>query len=209
MSKAYGFMIDTARCTGCKTCQLACKDYKDLSADVNYRRVYEYVGGQWDKKGEAGTETWEQNVFAYYTSIACNHCEDPACVKVCPTGAHAKQANGLVTIDREKCIACGQCALACPYGAPQLNEQIKKMTKCNACEERLSEGKQPICVEACPLRALEFGEMEELKKKYGDLAEAAPLPSASLTKPNLVIKPNRLSKPAGDEEGYLGNPKEV
>jgi DMSO reductase, iron-sulfur subunit len=209
MSKQNGFMIDTARCTGCKTCQLACKDYKDLDTTVNFRRVYEYAGGEWQKTGEASHEVWEQNIFAYYTSIACNHCEDPACVKVCPTGAHQKQNNGLVTIDQDKCIGCKQCAMACPYGAPQFNETLKKMTKCNACEERLAEGKQPICVEACPLRALEFGAMEDLRKKYGEIAEAAPLPSASQTRPNLVIQPNRLSRPVGDKDGVIANPKEV
>ncbi|MGL4667033.1 MAG: DMSO/selenate family reductase complex B subunit [Saezia sp.] len=205
MNKQYGFMIDATRCTGCKTCQLACKDYKDLDVGRNFRRVYEYAGGGW--KSENGS--WEQNVFAYYTSIACNHCEDPACVKVCPTGAHAKQENGLVTIDESKCIGCKQCAMACPYGAPQFNEANNKMTKCNACEERLSQGLKPICVEACPLRALDFAPIENLRKQYGDLAEVAPLPPAVMTKPNLVIKPNRLSRPAGDKEGFLGNPSEV
>lgn len=205
MNKENGFMIDMARCTGCKTCQLACKDYKDLTADVNFRRVYEYTGGEWEAKGD----TWEQNVFAYYTSISCNHCHDPACIKVCPTGAHAKRENGLVTIDQSLCIGCKQCAQACPYGAPQFNEQLKKMTKCNACEERLAEGKKPICVEACPLRAIEFGPIDELRQKYGELDQVAPLPASSQTHPNLVIKPNSKCKPVGDQEGMIANPSEV
>ena len=83
MTTQYGFFIDSSRCTGCKTCELACKDYKDLTPDVSFRRIYEYAGGDWQEDNGV----WHQNVFAYYLSIACNHCEDPACTKVCPRDA--------------------------------------------------------------------------------------------------------------------------
>lgn len=66
----YGFYIDSSKCTGCKTCQMSCKDNKDLGIDRNFRRVYEYVGGNWTEKDGA----FRQNVFAYYLSISCNHC---------------------------------------------------------------------------------------------------------------------------------------
>ncbi|HBW1218376.1 4Fe-4S dicluster domain-containing protein, partial [Klebsiella pneumoniae] len=123
MSTQYGFFIDSARCTGCKTCELACKDYKNLTPEVSFRRIYEYAGGDWQEDNGV----WQQNVFAYYLSIACNHCEDPACTKVCPSGA------------------------------PQYNADKGHMTKCDGCHERVAEGKKPICVESCPLRALDFG----------------------------------------------------
>lgn len=87
MTTQYGFFIDSSRCTGCKTCELACKDYKDLTPDVSFRRIYEYAGGDWQEDNGV----WHQNVFAYYLSIACNHCEDPACTKVCPSGAMHKR----------------------------------------------------------------------------------------------------------------------
>lgn len=77
MTTQYGFFIDSSRCTGCKTCELACKDYKDLTPDVSFRRIYEYAGGDWQEDNGV----WHQNVFAYYLSISCNHCEDPACIK--------------------------------------------------------------------------------------------------------------------------------
>lgn len=206
----YGFMIDVARCTGCKTCQLACKDYKDLTVDVNFRRVYEYTGGEWVCQGEPGQEVWNQDVFAYYTSIACNHCTDPACVSVCPTGAMAKHDDGFVLVDESLCIGCKSCAMACPYGAPQYNQQKGHMTKCDGCHDRVTqEGKKPVCVEACPLRALDFGPIEEMRAKYGELAAVAPLPAAHYTHPNLVVKPGRTTRPAGDTSGILGNPKEV
>ncbi|MGT4214724.1 4Fe-4S dicluster domain-containing protein [Klebsiella pneumoniae] len=90
MSTQYGFFIDSARCTGCKTCELACKDYKNLTPEVSFRRIYEYAGGDWQEDNGV----WQQNVFAYYLSIACNHCEDPACTKVCPSGAMHKREDG-------------------------------------------------------------------------------------------------------------------
>jgi anaerobic dimethyl sulfoxide reductase subunit B (iron-sulfur subunit) len=195
----YGFYFTSDKCTGCKTCVMACKDAHSLPVGRNFRTVHEYVGGGW-KKDEKGA--WHQDVFGYFVSVACNHCADPACVKVCPTGAHYKRGtDGLVLIDEKKCIGCGACAAACPYKAPVLNEKAKKMQKCDACSARLKEGKQPICVEACPQRALEFGEISELRRKYGTNAEIAPLPKAS-TKPSLVVGlPKRGAKPAGDVSG--------
>lgn len=99
MTTQYGFFIDSARCTGCKTCELACKDFKNLTPDVSFRRIYEYAGGDWQEDNGV----WHQNVFAYYLSIACNHCEDPACTKVCPSGAMHKRDDGFVVVD-ERCV---------------------------------------------------------------------------------------------------------
>ncbi|MCV5918293.1 dimethyl sulfoxide reductase subunit B, partial [Escherichia coli] len=88
--------IDSSKCTGCKTCQLSCKDNKDLGIDRNFRRVYEYVGGNWTEENGA----FRQNVFAYYLSISCNHCTNPACTKVCPSGAmHKREEDGFVVVD--------------------------------------------------------------------------------------------------------------
>ena len=112
MTTQYGFFIDSSRCTGCKTCELACKDYKDLTPDVSFRRIYEYAGGDWQEDNGV----WHQNVFAYYLSIACNHCEDPACTKVCPSGAMHKREDGFVVVDEDVCIGCRYCHMACPYG---------------------------------------------------------------------------------------------
>lgn len=191
MTTQYGFFIDSSRCTGCKTCELACKDFKDLGPEVSFRRIYEYAGGDWQEDNGV----WHQNVFAYYLSISCNHCDDPACTKVCPSGAMHKREDGFVVVDEDVCIGCRYCHMACPYGAPQYNAEKGHMTKCDGCYSRVAEGKQPICVESCPLRALEFGPIEELRQKHGTLAAVAPLPRAHFTKPNIVIKPNANSRP--------------
>ncbi|WP_172636000.1 DMSO/selenate family reductase complex B subunit [Photobacterium profundum] len=205
MMKQYGFYIDSSKCTGCKTCQLSCKDNKDLDIGVNYRRIYEYAGGNWIKDGD----TFRQDVYSYYLSIACNHCDEPACTKVCPSGAMHKREDGFVIVDEDVCIGCKYCEMACPYGAPQYNEEKGHMTKCDGCYERVGQGLEPICVGSCPLRALEFGPIAELRKKYGTNADVAPLPSSLTTKPNIVIKLNRNARPTDDQTGHLANPKEV
>lgn len=195
MTTQYGFFIDSSRCTGCKTCELACKDFKDLGPEVSFRRIYEYAGGDWQEDNGV----WHQNVFAYYLSISCNHCDDPACTKVCPSGAMHKREDGFVVVDEDVCIGCRYCHMACPYGAPQYNAEKGHMTKCDGCYSRVAEGKQPICVESCPLRALEFGPIEELRQKHGTLAAVAPLPRAHFTNPislsNLTLTAARPAIP--------------
>lgn len=194
----YGFYFDASKCTGCKTCMVACKDKNNLPVGMNFRRVTEFSGGNW--RQDRATGAWHQDAFAYYLSISCNECSDPACVKVCPTKAHFKRAeDGLVLIDPKKCIGCGACLAACPYGAPQLNREARKMRKCDTCLDRREKGLNPVCVDACPQRALDFGPIDELRKKYGDCAAIAPLPDVSVTKPNLVIHPTKSAKKPGTE----------
>lgn len=193
-----GFFIDSSKCTGCKACAAACKDKNNLPVGRNFRQVREFAGGTWKKDANGA---FRQDVFAYYISSSCNHCADPACVKVCPTKAHFKRdSDGLVMIDSAKCIGCGMCAAACPYDAPQLDKEARKMTKCNACADRLEQGLNPSCVEACPQRALEFGDINELKKRHGSLAGIAPLPEPK-TKPSICIKPARDARPVHDTAG--------
>ncbi|HHE3576431.1 DMSO/selenate family reductase complex B subunit [Pasteurella multocida] len=206
MSVQYGFYFDSDRCTGCKTCELACKDYKDLDTNVNFRRIYEYAGGDWQQQANG---CWQHNVFAYYLSISCNHCDNPACVSVCPTGAMHKTEDGFVIVNEAICIGCRYCHMACPYDVPQYDAMKGHMTKCDGCHSRILEGKKPICVDACPLRALDFAPIDELRKTYGDLAAIAPLPSPEHTAPNLVIKTNKNARPTGDTTGFLANPREV
>lgn len=206
----FAFYFDASRCTGCKTCELACKDYKDLPVRYGYRRIYDYEGGGW-KQLDNGC--FEQDVFSYHLSISCNHCDDPACTKACPTQAiHKDKKSELVLIDDTRCIGCGYCELACPYDAPRVDKKKGHSVKCDACHDRLLEGKRPICVESCPLRALDFGEKVELEKKYGKKAQAAdfaPLPGFTHTTPSLFINPCQSMRPAETIDGAVVNVKEV
>nr|WP_081299510.1 DMSO/selenate family reductase complex B subunit [Gilliamella apicola] len=202
----YGFFIDSSKCTGCKTCQLSCKDEKDNALGVHFRRVYEYGGGSWQQVDGI----WQNDTFTYYLSISCNHCEQPTCVQGCPTGAmHKRQQDGLVVVNQDVCIGCRYCEMRCPYGAPQFNQQKRVMSKCDGCYERVAEGLKPVCVESCPQRALDFDEIGKLRERHGDERNIAPLPNVELTKPNIVIKPHALARSSGDIQGKVLNPEEV
>ena len=182
----FGFYFNAKRCTGCKTCMLACKDYRNLDASVSFRQVYEFVGGSWSKD-ERGC--WAQDCFAF------NHCASPACMEVCPTGAMGKNELGLVSVDEHRCIGCGYCALSCPYHAPKVDRTVGHSVKCDGCSQRAREGSAPVCVEACPLRALEFGPISDLRARHGRVADMPPLPDSSKTAPNLVLSlPVRLEE---------------
>ncbi len=207
MAKQLAFYFDQTKCTGCKACAIACKDKHDLPVGVLWRRVAEYSGGLWLVDERAGTVT--QDVFSYYTSYSCNHCDDPICANVCPSTAMRKGDNGIVKVDASLCIGCKYCAMACPYSAPQFNEAKGVMTKCDFCSDRLAAGQTPACVAACPSRALDFGEVADLRAKHGANASIEPLPSASVTRPNLVINPHRRAQTSGTGTGRIGNPEEI
>lgn len=170
-----GFYFNAKRCTGCKTCVLACKDYRDLDASVSFRQVYEVAHGSWaqDDRG-----CWAHDCFAFYVSCACNHCSSPACMEVCPTGAMGKNELGLVSVDERRCIGCGYCALSCPYHAPKVDRAVGHSVKCDGCFDRVADGGKPICVEACPLRALDFGPIADLRALRGRAADMPPLPDS-------------------------------
>ena len=188
MTPQYAFFFDAAHCSGCKACQAACKDKNNLPVGVLWRRVYEVSGGSWQKAGGA----WINTVFAYNLSMSCNHCFHPKCAGVCPVDAYDIHDNGIVVLDSTKCVGCGYCAWACPYGAPQYNPQTGTMTKCDFCLDQLVQGLPPSCVAACPLRVLEYGEAEPEKNiALWDVpadTHPFPLPAFSHTQPRLAVK---------------------
>ena len=205
MTRQYAFYFDSSACSGCKACQVACKDKHGLEVGLLWRRVYEVSGGDWIQVGDA----WTSSVFAYNLSIACNHCERPICVEVCPAGAIHKRTDGIVLIETDQCLGCGYCSWACPYDAPQYDEHKGYMTKCNFCADNIDAGLPPACVAACPLRALDYGEREELEARYGKLNSLYPLPDARLTDPALVITPHKDAVRAKNEPARVGNHEEV
>jgi anaerobic dimethyl sulfoxide reductase subunit B (iron-sulfur subunit) len=201
--KQIAFYFDASACTGCKTCQVACKDKNDNPIGINFRRVIHYSGGGWVHHPVQKDLLIPENIYAYTVSLACNHCCEPPCVEVCPAEAMTKRSNGVVFVDRTKCIGCRQCGEVCPYGAPQFNEKVGITTKCDFCEDLLALGNPPECVAACPQRALDFGELEELQRKYGKISGIEPLPKWTLTMPSLVITPHRHSALSGKGKGKL------
>lgn len=202
MAKQLGFYVNLADCSGCKACEIACKDRKELPLGVRWRRVYEYGGGEWVADGD---QMVPSGVFHYFVSTACMHCEKPICMEVCPASAISKRDDGIVLIDPDKCIGCRYCSWACPYGAPQFNEEAKVMTKCDFCVELQAQGQKPACVDACPYRALEFGDIEELKAKHGELNDPAPMPDPSLTHPAIVYTPHKDTRTSQSGGGQVLN----
>ena len=191
MTTQYAFSFDARFCSGCKACQAACKDKNNLPTGILWRRVVEVSGGTWEKNGDA----WNNTVFAYNLSISCNHCAYPKCAGVCPTDAYVLRENGIVFLDTTKCVGCGYCAWACPYGAPQYNVDAGHMTKCDFCPDNLEQGLPPACVAACPLRVLDYGDLESAGKGLTlwdtpSEAHPYPLPAYAHTQPHLAIMPH-------------------
>ena len=203
MNKQLGFYFNASACVGCKTCQIACKDKNDNPIGVNFRRVLLYTGGSWVPHPTQVDILIPSKIFAYNVSVACMHCLAPICVEVCPTGAMNKHDNGIVAVNKAKCIGCRLCQQSCPYGAPQFNEEKGVMTKCNLCEDLIAIGENPSCVASCPQRALEYGELSELQAKYGTINAMEPLPEAHLTKPSVVITPHRHAQLSGQGTGKI------
>jgi Fe-S-cluster-containing dehydrogenase component len=125
------------------------------------------VGNYWNKVLRVGPNPKEggsgkfPDVEMYYLPIGCQHCENPECVKVCPTQASHKMSDGSVQIDKSKCIGCQFCAMACPYGVRYLNEEERVVEKCTLCEQRVAVGEIPECVRQCGARARYFGDIEK------------------------------------------------
>ncbi len=208
----YAFYFDSSSCTGCKACQVACKDKNNLPLGVLWRRVYEVSGGEWTRTGEA----WTNTVFAFNLSIACNHCVHPKCAGVCPVDAYEVRPDGIVLINARKCIGCGYCAWACPYDAPQVDKNAGVMTKCNLCYDYLDAGLPPACIAACPLRCLDLVDIDDpnLEKMGQQLWKIPgeehpfPLPTRSRTEPHLLIKTHPGLKKGGTDS-RVSNREEI
>ena len=148
-----GFLFDPNRCTGCQACELACTIENELPWGTSWRKV-----------------STRNHV---HLSLACNHCGDAPCMEQCPALAITRNdATGAVLIHDDRCIGCGYCSWACPYDAPVYNATAGVMTKCTSCDHRLSEGRDPACVTACPTGCLEWGSLDS--DGYGDSMDGFP-----------------------------------
>ncbi len=170
-NKQNTFLIDMTKCTGCRGCQVACKQWNQLDAENT-----EFFSGEGYQNPPAMSEhTFTrikfrdyqkngQNEFAFYKEM-CMHCDDPACASVCPVGAFEKTAEGPVIYKADRCIGCRFCMIACPFGVPKYewSKGLPLVKKCTGCYSRINEGLDPACATACPT-AISYGPREEMIK---------------------------------------------
>ena len=171
VKKRRAMFIDVSKCYGCMACVVACAAENNVPIGV--------------------FRTWVERHVLPSGSIVfvpkqCNHCDNPPCVKPCPTGATYKNKDGLVLVDPEKCIGCGACIVSCPYGARYFNPLTGAADKCTFCSHRIYTGRLPACVEACPTRARVFGDLNDPNSEIRKLVDKIP------TK---VLKPETGAKP--------------
>ena len=182
----YGFFFDQSRCSGCKACAVACKTWHKLPpGPLKYLKIYEYEKGSFP------------DVRIHFQWLPCYHCEEPVCISGCASKAIYKEPKfGAVLIDNEKCNGCRICYDVCPYGAPVFasDEMEVKAQKCDMCIDRLQMGEKPICVLTCHTRALDFGPLSDMMKRYGDRRDLADMPSSQTTKPSIVFKPHAVKR---------------
>ncbi len=148
--------IDPSRCTGCKSCEVACAIEHSISKDI-YKAIFE----------EPAPLRFNTVIKFddFIASLRCAHCEDAPCVSVCPTSAiYRDKETNLVVYNTFKCIGCWQCAMACPFGAiyPDLSKNVAR--KCDGCNDRVKSGRIPACVESCPTNALIYTDVITLEQ---------------------------------------------
>lgn len=174
-TKQHAFHFTADNCIGCHACESACSEKNDMPAHLSFRSVGYVEGGTYpDYK--------RMNI-----SMACNHCDDPVCLKGCPTRAYTKHAEyGAVIQDPDICFGCGYCTWVCPYNAPQLDPVKGQVEKCNMCVDRLEVGLKPACVTACVGNALDFGVVENMPDRREQIETRIPgFPDPSISKPNI------------------------
>ena len=151
----YAIATDLNRCVGCNACSSACKTVNDVEIGSFWTKVLR-IGPNQKYEGAVTPD-----VEMYFLPLQCQHCEDPACVAVCPTEASHKLSDGTVQIDKNKCIGCQFCAMACPYNVRYLNDEERVVEKCTLCDQITAQGGLPQCVIQCGGRARFFGDLDK------------------------------------------------
>jgi len=163
-------LIDTTKCIGCKACQVACMAWNDLRDDIgtctgHYENPHDLSEHSWTLMRFAEHENPKGDLEWLIRKDGCMHCEDPGCLKACPSpGAIVQYANGIVDFQEENCIGCGYCVTGCPFDIPRISRKDKKAYKCTLCSDRVAVGLEPACVKACPTGAIVFGTKQDMKQ---------------------------------------------
>jgi Fe-S-cluster-containing dehydrogenase component len=216
-----GLVIDLDTCVGCHACATSCKEWnsggiagpltdehpygKDPSG-VWFNRVHSYELAATEGTGAQSA----QPAMTLHFPRSCLHCETPACVTVCPTGASYKRAeDGIVLVDEDKCIGCQLCSWACPYGAREYSAVEGVMKKCTLCVDRIynenleESERQPACVQACPTRARHFGDLGDPESKVSKLVAerngVALMPELGYAPVNRYLPPRPRRAGDGDD----------
>ncbi|NLC27989.1 MAG: 4Fe-4S dicluster domain-containing protein [Campylobacteraceae bacterium] len=170
----YAMVIDLRKCVGCQACTAACKVENSTPKEQYRTSVSEFELGNFP------------NVRKGFVPQLCNHCDEPSCVSVCPTGATFKREDGIVVIDSEICWGCGYCISACPYDKRFFNKETKVADKCTFCAHRVADGLLPACVDTCIGGARVFGDIKDPKSDISKLLASFP---------TTVLKPHQGNKP--------------
>ncbi len=188
--KQHGFFFTADNCIACHACESACSEKNNLPPHLAFRSVGYVEGGTYPAYKRLNI------------SMACNHCDDPVCLKGCPTRAYTKFAEyGAVLQDPDICFGCGYCTWVCPYNAPQLDPVAGHVQKCNMCVDRLEVGLKPACAAACLGGALDFGIIETAPQNRHQLETMIPgFPTPDITHPNIRFQqsktlPREMTRP--------------
>jgi formate dehydrogenase iron-sulfur subunit len=178
--------VDTTICTGCKACQVACKEWNGLEPEpahfrqdpgMPYPVATNFTGSSYDNTGKLSARDWRHVLFLeqinslragsrwLFMSDSCKHCADAACLNVCPAEAIERTDLGNVVVRQDKCVGNKLCNRACPYGVITYSEKTRTSHKCTLCNDRIHNGLGTACATACPTGSILFGELPELKAK--------------------------------------------
>jgi Fe-S-cluster-containing dehydrogenase component len=194
----YGMGIEIDKCIGCSRCVEACKAENDVPAEPFFFRTW-VERYEVKRDGEVAVESInvtsrkrrdasdDREVYrSFFVPKLCNHCAHPPCVQVCPVGATFTTKDGVVLVDKDRCVGCRYCIQACPYGARYLDPRTHTADKCTFCYHRVTKGLMPACVEACPTQARVFG---DLKSKASRLVRFRRMNKINVLKPALNTEP--------------------
>ncbi len=201
---AKGMFVDTSICTGCKACQVACKEWNGLSPEPSHFRndptaghpvAVNFTGNSYDNTGHLSATDWRHVRFIeqftpdrsqarwLFMSDSCKHCSDAGCLNACPASSIVRTDMGNVFVQQDTCIGCKYCIPACPYGVISFSQATGTVHKCTLCNDRIHNGLGTACAKACPTGSIQFGEVADLRAKAN--ARLAQLKGLGQTRANL------------------------
>jgi|SRR5581483_11710675 len=155
--KRYAIVIDSRKCIACRACSVACRAENNVPLAHSRNWLNEELRGSYPR------------LMAMSQPEQCHHCDEPACVRVCPTGASYRRPDGIVAINDSECVGCRYCMIACPYDARFFRQDQGVVEKCDLCMKRVDRGEVPACVETCPSKVRVFGDINDASSKAAQL----------------------------------------